>query len=58
MLRIEDRGARLCDGLSRRDWLHVDDTCRALDLILHCERQDVVGKVFNLGSGSGFDAAG
>jgi dTDP-glucose 4,6-dehydratase len=39
------------DGGARRDWLHVDDTCRALDLLLHCERKEVVGKVFNLGSG-------
>ncbi|MBL8794747.1 MAG: DUF1501 domain-containing protein [Planctomycetia bacterium] len=23
MLSIQDRGARLCDGLNRRDWLHV-----------------------------------
>jgi len=39
------------DGSARRDWLHVDDTCRALDLLLHCERSEVVGKVLNLGSG-------
>jgi dTDP-glucose 4,6-dehydratase len=34
-------------GLNRRDWLHVDDHCDALLLLL--ERPDVEGEVFNIG---------
>ncbi|MGE0446496.1 MAG: dTDP-glucose 4,6-dehydratase [Vicinamibacterales bacterium] len=39
------------DGSAARDWLHVDDTCRALDCILHCDGGLVVGEVINLGYG-------
>jgi dTDP-glucose 4,6-dehydratase len=39
------------DGSASRDYLHVDDTCRALDLLLHCDLGDVVGEVFNVASG-------
>jgi dTDP-glucose 4,6-dehydratase len=39
------------DGLAARDWLYVDDTCRALDSILHCDPSRVVGEVINIGSG-------
>jgi dTDP-glucose 4,6-dehydratase len=34
------------DGLNIRDWLHVEDHCRALDLVLHCGRD---GEVYNIG---------
>jgi dTDP-glucose 4,6-dehydratase len=34
------------DGLNVRDWLHVEDHCRALDLVLH---QGVNGEVYNIG---------
>jgi len=33
---------------NRREWLHVDDHCRAIDLVLH---QGVVGETYNVGSG-------
>jgi dTDP-glucose 4,6-dehydratase len=33
---------------NRREWLHVLDHCRAIDLILH---QGVVGETYNIGSG-------
>ena len=33
-------------GLNVRDWLYVDDHCRAIDLILHKGR---VGEVYNIG---------
>jgi dTDP-glucose 4,6-dehydratase len=38
------------DGLARRDFLYVDDQCRALDLILHADRDVTVGNVLNLGT--------
>ena len=34
------------DGKNVRDWLHVEDHCRAIDLILHRGR---VGDVYNIG---------
>ena len=33
-------------GLNVRDWLYVDDHCKAIDLILH---QGTVGQVYNVG---------
>ncbi|MDP9016980.1 MAG: GDP-mannose 4,6-dehydratase [Candidatus Eremiobacteraeota bacterium] len=39
------------DGRSSRDWVHVDDTCAALDLLLHAPLENVVGEVFNVASG-------
>lgn len=34
------------DGLNVRDWLHVEDHCRAIDLVLHGGR---AGDVYNVG---------
>ena len=34
------------EGLNVRDWLYVEDHCRAIDLILRCGR---VGEVYNIG---------
>ena len=34
------------DGLQVRDWLHVADHCRAIDLVLH---QGALGEVYNVG---------
>jgi dTDP-glucose 4,6-dehydratase len=34
------------DGLNVRDWLHVEDHCQAIDLVLHKGR---VGEVYNVG---------
>jgi dTDP-glucose 4,6-dehydratase len=34
------------DGLNVRDWLFVDDHCRAIDLVMH---QGKVGEVYNIG---------
>ena len=36
------------DGLNVRDWLHVLDHCRAIDLVLH---KGVIGQVYNVGGG-------
>ncbi|MCE5270520.1 dTDP-glucose 4,6-dehydratase [bacterium] len=37
------------DGLNVRDWLHVEDHCRALDLALH---KGKAGEVYNVGGGT------
>ena len=37
------------DGKNVRDWLHVDDHCRALDLVLHHGRP---AEVYNIGGGT------
>ena len=37
------------DGLQERDWLHVLDHCRAIDLLLHA---GTVGEVYNVGGGN------
>jgi dTDP-glucose 4,6-dehydratase len=34
------------DGLNIRDWLHVEDHCRAIDLVMHNGR---IGEVYNIG---------
>lgn len=34
------------DGLNVRDWLHVEDHCRAIDLVLHDGK---AGEVYNIG---------
>ena len=38
-------------GKSLRDWMFVEDTCEALDLIMHADSDKVVGEVINLGTG-------
>ena len=37
------------DGLNVRDWLHVDDHCRALDLLIE---RGADGEVYNVGGGN------
>jgi dTDP-glucose 4,6-dehydratase len=37
------------DGLNRRDWLHVDDHCRAIELVRSGGRP---GEVYNIGGGT------
>jgi len=39
------------DGAAARDFTHVVDTCRAIDLILQAPGETVHGEVFNLASG-------
>ncbi|MDP6683028.1 MAG: GDP-mannose 4,6-dehydratase [Desulfobacterales bacterium] len=38
------------DGMSARDFIFVEDTCRAIDLVLHAKPDIVIGEVFNIGS--------
>ena len=40
-----------------RDWLHVDDTCAALDCILHGDLAPLRGEVINIGSGESLSIA-
>jgi len=37
------------DGLYVRDWIYVEDHCKALDVILH---QGKVGEIYNIGGGN------
>jgi dTDP-glucose 4,6-dehydratase len=37
------------DGLNVRDWLHVDDHCRGIDLVL---RGGTAGQIYNIGGGT------
>ena len=42
------------DGLQIRDWVHTEDTCRAIDLALHCPNFDQIkGQAINIGTGKG-----
>lgn len=38
-------------GKSLRDWMYVEDTCEALDLVMHADSNKVVGEAINLGTG-------
>src|SRR6187549_3435483 len=47
---IDDRPVPLYgDGQNVRDWLHVDDHCRAVDLLIE---KGVPGEVYNIGGGN------
>jgi dTDP-glucose 4,6-dehydratase len=37
------------DGLNVRDWLHVEDHCRAIDQVLH---EGIAGEIYNVGGGN------
>ncbi|HTI39846.1 MAG TPA: dTDP-glucose 4,6-dehydratase [Vicinamibacterales bacterium] len=38
------------DGLNERDWLHVSDHCRAIDLLIE---RGAAGEAYNIGGGNG-----
>jgi dTDP-glucose 4,6-dehydratase len=38
-------------GEAARDFVYVDDTCRAIDALMHADAAQVDGEVFNIGSG-------
>ncbi len=40
------------DGEARRDFIYVEETCRAIDLAIHAPAPKVVGEVINIGTGS------
>ena len=37
------------DGLNVRDWLYVEDNCRAIDIVLH---KAEIGEIYNVGAGN------
>jgi dTDP-glucose 4,6-dehydratase len=37
------------DGLQKRDWLHVEDHCAGIDLVL---REGAAGEIYNVGAGA------
>ncbi len=39
------------NGSSERDFMHVSDLARAIDILIHAPLKKVVGEVFNVGSG-------
>lgn len=39
------------DGSAARDFVFVEDVCRAIDLVIHARKEKVVGEVFNVASG-------
>ncbi|PCI45179.1 MAG: epimerase [Moraxellaceae bacterium] len=43
------------DGSAKRDFVHVDDHCRALDMVLHMDPKKLIGEVINIGSGVDID---
>jgi dTDP-glucose 4,6-dehydratase len=40
------------DGGAMRDWIYVDDTCRAIDKAMHVEIGRIKGKAVNIGTGN------
>ena len=38
-------------GVQTRDWLYVEDLCRALDKVIHADREALIGETINIGSG-------
>lgn len=45
-------------GLSKRDYMHVDDVSTAIDLLMHAPKELVLGEVFNIGSGQAISILG
>ena len=43
------------DGSARRDWMHVEDICERLELLITAPLEKVKGEVFNIGSGIDLD---
>ena len=39
------------EGLASRDWVHTEDTARAVDAVIHAPIDKVKGEVFNVGTG-------
>ena len=45
------------DGSAARDFTYVEDTCRALDCLVHADKSRLVGEVINLGYGESITLA-
>ena len=46
------------DGSATRDWLHVDDVCRAIEATLAADISELAGEAVNLGTGRETSAVG
>ncbi len=44
-------------GAAQRDWIYVDDTCAAIDRIVHAPKDDVIGEVINIGTDESLSVA-
>lgn len=42
------------NGLCSRDWLYVEDNCRAIDAAMHVDIDSVKGEVINIGTGKDY----
>jgi dTDP-glucose 4,6-dehydratase len=40
------------EGQAARDFVHVEDTCRAIDLVMHADVNQMRGKIYNIASGT------
>ncbi|HKB09182.1 MAG TPA: GDP-mannose 4,6-dehydratase [Vicinamibacterales bacterium] len=45
------------DGSAMRDWTFVDDTCAALDAVMHADLRALRGEVVNIGAGESISIA-
>jgi dTDP-glucose 4,6-dehydratase len=45
------------NGSAERDWIFVEDTCNAIDMVAHAEAQKVIGEVINIGTGVSLSVA-
>jgi dTDP-glucose 4,6-dehydratase len=45
------------DGSAARDWIFVEDTCEAIDCVVHCDAKSVIGEVINIGTGTSLTVA-
>jgi dTDP-glucose 4,6-dehydratase len=43
------------DGTASRDWIYVEDHCKAIDAALHTDNDALFGKVINVGTGKDID---
>jgi dTDP-glucose 4,6-dehydratase len=39
------------NGSASRDWIYVDDTVKAIDIVIHSPLEKIKGEVFNVGTG-------
>jgi dTDP-glucose 4,6-dehydratase len=45
------------DGGAMRDWTFVEDTCQALDKLVHCDIKNVIGEAINVGNATHLSVA-
>lgn len=40
------------DGSAARDYIYIDDTCEAIDILMHADNEKTVGEAFNVATGA------